>query len=787
MAFVTEAMKRNWERNRRLNEAEQVRRANKKYTQDVQDATRPPDPPPENPPKNSGGFVQDFYDTVLETVNDTGEVLSQGANSLMSSIYGDEDDWSNTNKKHRARLAAGKNGISNTQHKDMLEKNLSKRQLDNKNQYGKPGLGLNLSHLTGDNTGKNVDAYGNEIFGLGQGPDEPEARGHWSEGSAYDYPEQGERAPWNTGDAYDMGEEIGPETVETVIPTAEVYDGFDQDPGGYEAGGAYDEPVRGDGFDQAPSDYEGMNTGDAGRGEQGGRSAEESAVRQESKELNAVILNPDTPPEDVEEAKQFRKKIYAHLSPRETALAKEETGNYWIDPISGVAINVDAIEADGQRKSNWLMIDKLPEHARPYFMAKFGYLDEEDVDGMPIDPKLVIAEMNMQTKKLELESLEKRHTESTGVQYAQITGKNALHASNLKWEREKYNGLSKAQQEELQVQQYNQIRKDVDLMFKNGQYESGMLLAQGLNIPYVMDPVGFWKSKAKVSTQNPVFTRALVGANLENMTAQTAGTKYNDKKGFYWNKLNEIETEPGIGKVTYFQSKAKLHGIRLWDQLTDAERAKAGNPMAWNNSQRSKVFNELLKNDPVFKYLHNNLNDARTAARLGDRGDGGGTGKKGPETPAKITKTPPKITEKGSKLSEISPVKELEGIDTKYEFGSGKYTAELAGGLLGLGKWDYDQYDSFMAYRNSKEGLREISEKNLGPGKIKKKLAEAYKTGKKGFEKILAREKKSGDPRFTSIKEASVFYNKKSGIFGDRREGHELRNDVKYYISRNLK
>jgi hypothetical protein len=81
--------------------------------------------------------------------------------------------------------------------------------------------------------------------------------------------------------------------------------------------------------------------------------------------------------------------------------------------------------------------------------------------------------------------------------------------------------------------------------------------------------------------------------------------------------------------------------------------------------------------------------------------------------------------------------------------------------------------------------LREISKKNLGPEKIKRKLAEAYKTGKKGYEKILAEQKKSKNPKFTSMKEAAVYYNKKAGPFGDKR--HYLRNDVKYYISRNLK
>jgi hypothetical protein len=192
--------------------------------------------------------------------------------------------------------------------------------------------------------------------------------------------------------------------------------------------------------------------------------------------------------------------------------------------------------------------------------------------------------------------------------------------------------------------------------------------------------------------------------------------------------------------------------------------------------------------DKRFGALHTNLNDARAAAALGDRGDGTGTGTdtgKKKKTSKKFDKTASKLLDKTAKLSEKSPVEGLKDIDTKHEFGSEKYTAELEGGLLGLGKWDYDLYPTFMAWRNSAKGMQEISKKNLGPEKIKKKLAEAYKTGKKGFEEILAKQKKSDTPKFTSIEEAAVYYNKKAGAFGDKR--HYVRNDVKYYISRNLK
>ena len=141
-----------------------------------------------------------------------------------------KEDWAFQNEKHRKRLAAQKNNISNTQHKNMLEKNLSKRQQRNLERFGKPDLGLNLSRLTG----KNVDATNEEIGISAEKVAEHEKkraleaqgeRGHWSEGSAYDYPERGERGHWSEGDAYDMEKKVAPETVvtptETVVPKQE--------------------------------------------------------------------------------------------------------------------------------------------------------------------------------------------------------------------------------------------------------------------------------------------------------------------------------------------------------------------------------------------------------------------------------------------------------------------------------------------------------------------------------------------------------------------------------------
>jgi len=306
-------------------------------------------------------------------------------------------------------------------------------------------------------------------------------------------------------------------------------------------------------------------------------------------------------------------------------------------------------------------------------------------------------------------------------------------------------------------------------MFKNGQYESGMLLAQGLNIPYVMDPIGFWKSKAKVSAQNPVFTKALVGAQLENMTAKTAGTKYNDKKGYYWNKLNEPVSDPDMGKVSYFQSKANLHGIRLWDQLTDAERAKAGSPMAWNNSKRSEVFNELLLNDPVFKHLHKNLNDARTAAALGDRGDGGtGTGTDKP-------KVVPKKENKKEISDKLNPDKKSKKLLDKPDLAPKNLVEKIM-----AENTEKDGTPKKSVWEHIWSGPRPEWAEN--PVAFKKHTLEKYfKDGKTEFNQKM---KKGGGPKgssgrgkvFKNIGEARKYYKTRT------KELHKLSDELRYYI-----
>ena len=78
-----------------------------------------------------------------------------------------------------------------------------------------------------------------------------------------------------------------------------------------------------------------------------------------------------------------REKLFAGLSKEERAFAKEELGNYYIDPLSGHAVNLDAMAASDKRAAQVALLKYIPEHQRTTMMGKFGWIDAEDIKDLP--------------------------------------------------------------------------------------------------------------------------------------------------------------------------------------------------------------------------------------------------------------------------------------------------------------------------------------------------------------------------------------------------------------------
>ena len=96
---------------------------------------------------------------------------------------------------------------------------------------------------------------------------------------------------------------------------------------------------------------------------------------------------------EVQDKPEDRKKIFEGKSKEETAMLKEELGNYYIGP-GGYAINLNKMDASRERAVNMSMLQFVPDHAKSQMLASWGYIDQEDVDASPDDPTVQVAKIN---------------------------------------------------------------------------------------------------------------------------------------------------------------------------------------------------------------------------------------------------------------------------------------------------------------------------------------------------------------------------------------------------------
>lgn len=118
----------------------------------------------------------------------------------------------------------------------------------------------------------------------------------------------------------------------------------------------------------------------------------ENPIVKDFVEISKNAKSPD--PNVKKEAEEARKEIKKAIPDKdERAMFKEQYGNYWVDPNSGYAVNLDNVEADSKRKSNWLIIQQVPAHQRSRMMANLGFIDPEDVENLPDDPRVASAQI----------------------------------------------------------------------------------------------------------------------------------------------------------------------------------------------------------------------------------------------------------------------------------------------------------------------------------------------------------------------------------------------------------
>ena len=85
--------------------------------------------------------------------------------------------------------------------------------------------------------------------------------------------------------------------------------------------------------------------------------------------------------------KAERERLFAGLEKKEKALAKEASGKYYVDPITGYAINLDKLKKHAKRQEVMAIAKELPAATKVKYLRNEGILDDEDI---PKDQKLTL-------------------------------------------------------------------------------------------------------------------------------------------------------------------------------------------------------------------------------------------------------------------------------------------------------------------------------------------------------------------------------------------------------------
>ena len=79
--------------------------------------------------------------------------------------------------------------------------------------------------------------------------------------------------------------------------------------------------------------------------------------------------------------------MFAGLPQEAKAMAKEGLGNFYVDPNSGLAINLTELDASANRRAHMMLL-KSPKHQRTTILANWGYIDKEDVENLQKSPQI---------------------------------------------------------------------------------------------------------------------------------------------------------------------------------------------------------------------------------------------------------------------------------------------------------------------------------------------------------------------------------------------------------------
>jgi hypothetical protein len=224
----------------------------------------------------------------------------------------------------------------------------------------------------------------------------------------------------------------------------------------------------------------------------------------------------------------------------------------------------------------------------------------------------------------------------------------------------KFARLDKQDQEAMIMAQFNRQQKTVDMYLEAGQFESAVLASAGMPSRLVgFNQDTYFKNKAKTSGTDPIFTAAMgMSTNLQGYLTGSKEDVRALRNKFYGRKDQLVrdlmkEKDPDSGEPSYLDTQMAALGMVQFNDLpaksvktSEGKIITAGkdeynnNRMQYRSAMRIKAYDQIMKKDPTYGQLYNNINNARTHFQTTGSLDTFGGGGGGKTKPPVVVKKP---------------------------------------------------------------------------------------------------------------------------------------------------
>jgi len=414
---------------------------------------------------------------------------------------------------------------------------------------------------------------------------------------------------------------------------------------------------------------------------------------------------PDSPEYMVEELKGINKlaEIRAQTESNEKIVDKNISGR------DALATKLYASQAEINAANNTLK-GRLEDRR-----IDLGELELDAslfMHGNKLDMEQYIADNKLQLSREELQQLDNHFTKKLSFEYSQMFMNDdyrnrVVDQGDAQFNR-KFARLDKQDQEAMIMAEFNRQQKTVEMYLEAGQFNSAVLASAGMPSRLVgFNYKTYYKNKGKTSGTDPIFTAAMgMSDNLVGYMA-SSGKDVKTLRDEYYNRQDALTTQlmkegdPGMGEPSFMDQRMSELGMVQFNDLpaisvknlegkiiTAGKNEYNNNRMQYRSAMRIKIFDQIMKKDPVYGQLYNNINNARTHFQTTgslDTFGGGGGGKTGgsfgvlksdqnlskKKTTAKKVvqkKTEPPVRELRKKPKQVKPKSEVSPESGQYSF-----------------------------------------------------------------------------------------------------------------------